>query len=88
MNGIAKLLTDESKIVFANGDVIEGAVDVSIFILEACKAYSRGYIKGYVGALGGSAIKGAVVGTIVGGTYLVYRNHQNKSKKEEVKGLK
>lgn len=58
MTEIAKLLSDESKIVFANGTVIQGAESVAQVMLGACEAYNKGYMSTFK--------KGAMIGVACG----------------------
>ena len=72
MNDLAKLFTDETKLVFANGTVIEGAEKVTEVIVECCKAYTKGYLSVLIPAVG----KGALVGVAVGGGVYFYTKHR------------
>ena len=78
MNELAKLLSDESKIVFANGEAIEGAEKVGRLILKTCEAYNAGYMysirKVFIQSLG----IGVACGVVIGGYQLVKKNRKEK----------
>lgn len=46
VTNIAKLLTNESRIVLTDGTIVSGAVPVATVMIEACKAYTKGYLSG------------------------------------------
>ena len=57
---IAKNFTEESKVIFTDGTVVEGAEQVAKFMLGACEAYNKGYMKG----LRQLAIRGVGIGLV------------------------
>ena len=57
MNKIAKLFTEESVIVFTNGNVIKGSVDVGEYMVKVInKTFAYGVNRGLkIGFIGGIA---------------------------------
>ena len=68
------LLSDESKIVFANGDVIEGAKQVVGFMVGAAEAYNKGYLIG----LRRRTAKAVIGGLIIYGTVKLYKSQKKQ----------
>jgi hypothetical protein len=78
MNAMAKILTDESKLVLTNGTVIEGAEKVGNAVLNICEVYR----KAYNAALLGYALKGAgATLVVVGVSYVAIKWYNQDSEK-------
>jgi hypothetical protein len=57
MKDVSRLFSEETKIVFKDGSVIEGSEKVANLILKCCDAYNKGYL--------GAMVKPAVIGVVV-----------------------
>ena len=62
---LANLLTNESKLVFPNGEVIEGGEQVVAAILGMCEAYTSGYVRKLGQGIALGVIGGIVVGVVI-----------------------
>lgn len=71
---LANLLTNESKLVFPNGDVIEGGEKVMSAILGMCEAYTSGYVR----KLGQGIALGVVGGVVVGVVVKIVKDKKSK----------
>ena len=61
MNNVAKLLTDESKIVFADGKIFNGAVGVSGYMVQLIETsfvlgVNRGLKIGFIGGVASTGV--------------------------------
>ena len=71
---IDQILTDETTLVFTNGEVIKGAKEVGDVIMACCRVYTRAYMQAYLKSFTTRAlVTGGVIaaGTV---TVIVIRN--------------
>ena len=71
---LANLLTNESKLVFPNGEVIEGGEKVMSAILGMCEAYTSEYVR----KLGQGIALGVVGGIVVGVVINIVKDKKSK----------
>ena len=57
---IERILTDESKICFTNGDEVTGSKEVSKLLLRCCEEY----LQGYQDEVRSLIVKGLIIGSV------------------------
>jgi len=79
MNEVAKAITNESKIVFTDGTIYEGAEEVMKLVLTACEVYNTAYMREYSRLIIRYFGRGMLIGAVAGGTYLIWREIKKES---------
>jgi hypothetical protein len=79
MNEVARAITNESKIVFTDGTIYEGAEEVMKLVLTACEVYNTAYMREYNKIMLRYFGRGLLIGAVAGGTYLILREIKKES---------
>ena len=75
---IEEFFTDETTLVFTDGNIVKGAKEVSGVIMNCCRAYTAGYMKAVSPYI---LVAGAVIGA---GTVTVVVAVQNEIKDKKI----
>ena len=63
---VSEFFTDESKLVFKDGTIMEGAEEVGKHLLRCCEEYNKGYLEGKskVALFYGAMVLGGAIGVV------------------------